>query len=335
MAQVAPTPRDTLWRDGSASLYRFRRPSSVKPAGALPVLVVPSMINKWYVVDLRTGASLVEALVAGGLDVYCLDWGTARDEDRYLTWDDVLARLGRAVRFTERHAGQKQVGLLGYCMGATLAGIYAALEPKHVAALINLAGPFDFAHGGLLRTMVDPKWFDAKAVAAAGNVSPDQMQSGFVALRPSATIGKWIGYLDRMHEPSSRESFGALEEWAGDNIPFPGSAYETYIGDLYQNNALVKGEHHVAGRRVDLGSIRCPVLTVAAERDTICPLAAARALNETCGSADKELVVVPGGHVGAVVGSRAPKVLYPAMRDWLRARLATTTTSSEVTESCN
>ena len=69
MVQVAPSPRDVLWHDGSASLYRFRRPSSVRPAAASPVLVVPSMINKWYVVDLRSGASLVEALVAGGLDV--------------------------------------------------------------------------------------------------------------------------------------------------------------------------------------------------------------------------------------------------------------------------
>ena len=64
MVQVAPSPRDVLWHDGSASLYRFRRPSSVRPAAASPVLVVPSMINKWYVVDLRSGASLVEALVA-------------------------------------------------------------------------------------------------------------------------------------------------------------------------------------------------------------------------------------------------------------------------------
>jgi polyhydroxyalkanoate synthase len=334
MVQVAPTPRDTLWRDGSASLYRFRRPSSVKPAGALPVLVVPSMINRWYVVDLRAGASLVEALVAGGLDVYCLDWGAAQDEDRYLTWDDVLARLGRAVRFTERHAGRKSLGLLGYCMGATLSGIYAALEPRHVAALVNLAGPFDFEHGGLLRTMVDPKWFDATAVAEAGNVSPNQMQSGFVALRPSAEVAKWVGFFDRMHEPASRDSFDALQTWAGDNIPFPGRAYETYIGDLYQRNALVKGEHHVGGRRVDLRNIRCPVLTVAAERDTICPPPAARALNEACGSADKELVVVPGGHVGAVVGTRAPRVLYPAMRDWLRAKLATSE-PVETRESCN
>jgi polyhydroxyalkanoate synthase len=331
MADIAPTPRDVLWRDGTASLYRFRRPSTVKPAGALPVLIVPSMINKWYVVDLRAGASLVEALVAGGLDVYCLDWGTAEDEDRYLSWDDVLARLGRAARFTERHAGATRVGLLGYCMGATLAGIFTALEPKHVAALINLAGPFDFSHGGLLRTMVDPKWFDATAIAQAGNVGPQQMQSGFVALRPSAQMAKWIGFLDRMHEPASRVSFDALEQWAGDNIPFPAAAYETYIQELYQKNNLVKGEHHVRGKRVDLASIQCPVLTVAAERDTICPLPAARALNENCGSSDKEMVVVPGGHVGAVVGSRAPKVLYPAMRDWLRARLATT----EARQVCN
>lgn len=322
MVQVAPTPRDTLWRDGSASLYRFRRPSGVKPAGALPVLVVPSMINRWYVVDLRAGASLVEALVAGGLDVYCLDWGAAQDEDRYLTWDDVIARVGRAIRFTGRHAGKKRVGLLGYCMGATVAGIYAALEPDRVAAFINLAGPFDFSHGGLLRTMVDPTWFDASAIAAAGNVSPGQMQGGFVALRPSAQIAKWVSLLDRMHDPASRDSFDALETWAGDNIPFPGSAYATYIEDLYQKNALIRGEHHVRGRRVDLARIVCPALTVAADRDTICPLPAARAFNDACGSADKELIIVPGGHVGAVVGSRAPKVLYPAMRDWLRAKLA-------------
>ena len=126
-------------------------------------------------------------------------------------------------------------------------------------------------------------------------------------------------------------SFDALEQWAGDNIPFPAAAYATYIEELYQKNLLVLGKHHVGGRRVDLADIRCPVLTMAAERDTICPLPAARALNEACGSADKELVVVPGGHVGAVVGSRAPKVLYPAMRDWLTSRLA----SNSVREACN
>jgi polyhydroxyalkanoate synthase len=328
MAHVAPTPRDVLWRDGCAALYRFRRPEGVRPAAAMPVLVVPSMINKWYVVDLRAGASLVEALAAAGLDVYCLDWGTAQDEDRYLAWDDVIARLGRAVRFVERTSEAPQVGLLGYCMGATLAGIYAALEPQHVAALLNLAGPFDFAQGGFLRTMVDAKWFDVRAIAEAGNVAAMQMQSGFLALRPTSQLAKWVSYLDRGHDPKAREAFDALEQWAGENIPFPAAAYATYIEELYQKNLLVLGKHHVGGRRVDLASIRCPVLTIAAERDTICPLAAARALNDACGSADKELVVVPGGHVGAVVGSKAPTVLYPAMREWLASRLASDRTSA-------
>jgi polyhydroxyalkanoate synthase len=331
MAHVAPTPRDVLWRDGSAALYRFRRPQHVRPAGSLPVVIVPSMINKWYVVDLRAGASLVEALVAGGLEVFCLDWGTAQDEDRYLAWDDIIARLGRAVRFALRTTRASQAGLLGYCMGSTLAGIYAALEQKHVAAFVNLAGPFDFAHAGLMRTMVDPRWFDVRAITDAGNVAAQQMQAGFVALRPTAQIAKWVGFFDRAHDPKAREAFEALETWASDNIPFPGAAYATYIEELYQKNALVRGEHHVAGKRVDLAAIRCPVLTVAAERDAICPMPAARALNEACGSSDKELVVVPGGHVGAVVGSRAPKVLYPAMREWLKTRLAT----SPAREACN
>ncbi|HEX3343050.1 MAG TPA: alpha/beta fold hydrolase, partial [Polyangiaceae bacterium] len=246
MAHVAPTPRDVLWRDGCAALYRFRRPEGVRAVSATPVLVVPSMINRWYVVDLRAGASLVGALVAGGLDVHCLDWGTARDEDRYLTWDDVLARLGRAVRFVARTAGTPQVALLGYCMGATLAGIYTALEPQRVAALLNLAGPFDFAEGGFLRTMVDPAWFDARAVAEAGNVSALQMQSGFVALRPTSQLAKWVALADRGHEASARDAFEALDQWAGDNIPFPAAAYATYIEELYQKNLLVRGEHRVA-----------------------------------------------------------------------------------------
>src|SRR5262245_37001554 len=134
--QLAPTPKDTLHRDGTAALYRFRRQG---PAEAgLPLLVVPSMINRWYVIDLRRGASLADALVRAGVDTFCLDWGTPEDEDRYLSWDDVLGRLARAARAVRRITGAPKVGLLGYCMGGTLAAIHAALEPEGVAALVNL-----------------------------------------------------------------------------------------------------------------------------------------------------------------------------------------------------
>lgn len=320
--ELAPTPKDTLFRDGTAALYRFRRPQG-EPAGAgLPLLLVPSMINRWYVLDLRRGASMADALVRAGIDTYCLDWGIPEDEDRYLAWDDVIARLSRMVRAVRRETGAPKVGVLGYCMGATLSTVYSALEPDSVAALVNLAGPVDFSHAGFLGEMVDGRYFDAEAIAAAGNMSPQMMQSGFVALRPTTQIAKWVGFLDRAHDPKARESFEALEAWAGDNIPFPGAAYATYIGDLYQKNALVKGEHYVRGRRADLKNIRCPVLTVVADRDAICPPKAATALNDGVSSTDKEVLTVAGGHVGAVVGGKAPKVLYPALAAWFKKRLS-------------
>ena len=75
-----------------------------------------------------------------------------------------------------------------------------------------------------------------------------------------------------------------------------------------------------SGKLVELSNIECPLLTVVASRDTICPPPAATALNEKVGSSDKEVLTIPGGHVGAVVGSKAPAKLYPAVADWLKAR---------------
>jgi polyhydroxyalkanoate synthase len=314
-----PTPKDVLCTDGSARLVRFRRGSTAE--AGLPILLVPSLINRWYVLDLRPGATLAGSLVEAGHDVFCLDWGVPQDEDRYLEWDDVVIRLGRMVRRVRREAGAARVGLLGYCMGGTLAAIHTALEPDTVGALVNVAGPIDFSEGGDLAHMVHPRWFDAEAIAEAGNMGALQMQAGFVALRPTAQLAKWVTFFDRLAAPEKLDAFMALERWASANIPFPAAAYAKYIGDLYQNNALVRGQHVVRGRRVDLAAIRCPVLTVVTDRDVICPPAAAQALNDKAASTDKAVLVIPGGHVGAVVGGSAPRELYPRLSGWFRQHL--------------
>jgi polyhydroxyalkanoate synthase len=321
--ELAPTPRDIVAREGTARLYRFRGSAATDgaPRGA-PLLLVPSMINRWYVLDLRPGASLVSALVGAGLDVFCLDWGAPEDEDRYLDWDAVLARLARMVRRTMAEAGCDRLGVLGYCMGGTLAAIHTALHPDEVVALANLAGPIDFSRGGALTHMVDRRWFDADAIADAGNVSPEQMQSGFTALRPTLELAKLVSLPDLATDPAARTSVRALEAWAADNIAFPAAAYRTYINELYQDNRLVAGTHHVRGRRVDLAAIRCPALAIVADRDQICPPAAATALLDHVTTTDTTTLRVPGGHVGAVVGSRAARELYPRVAEWFRRRLA-------------
>jgi polyhydroxyalkanoate synthase len=319
--RLAPTPKSVVQVDGTARLLRFCGATSARKSGA-PLLVVPSLINQWYVVDLRPGASLVGRLVDAGFDVWCLDWGAPEDEDRHRTWTDVLDRLARMVRRVRRETGAAKVGLVGYCMGGTLCAIHTALDPDGVAALVDLVGPIDFAHGGLLARMVDRRWFDADAIADAGNVAPAQMQAGFVALRPTVDLAKWAGLPDLAGDPAARESFAALEAWASDNIPFPGEAYRTYITELYQDNRLVAGTHRVRGRAVELGAITCPTLAIVAERDAICPPAAATALVERVGARDTAVLRVPGGHVGAVVGSRAATQMIPSLIEWLRPRLA-------------
>jgi polyhydroxyalkanoate synthase len=312
--QLMPTPRDVVLEDGPAKLMRFR--SNAPPSKAAPVLLVPSLINRWYVLDLRKGASLSEALVRAGHEVWLLDWGIPQDEDRHWGWDDLFRRLNRMHKRVRRETGAKQLSVLGYCMGATVSGIHAAMQPDTIASFVNLLGPFDFSHAGILGLMADARWFDAGVVAEAGNVSATQMQSAFQLLRPTGTLSKWVSLMEKGFDPAFREGYDALEAWASDNIPFPAAAYQTYIEELYQKNALVHGAHHALGKRVDLSAIRCPVLTITASRDAICPPPAALGLAQVCSAEKKEHLEVPGGHVGAVVGSRAAKDLYPRLVEW-------------------
>src|SRR5688500_20282040 len=96
-ARVAPTPKDTVHREGKGSLYRFRGGGPAR--SHVPVLIVPSMINRWYVVDLREGASLAAALSAGTpWGTFCFGWGIPEDEDRSVTWGDVVAKRGRVAK---------------------------------------------------------------------------------------------------------------------------------------------------------------------------------------------------------------------------------------------
>jgi polyhydroxyalkanoate synthase len=332
---LAQTPRDELPLDGGARLLHFHGPGVTSLAAAPerviaapPILLVPSLINRWYVLDLRPGASLVEALVGAGFDVWLLDWGVPEAEDRYLDWDTVLRRLGRAARRVLREAGDAhfgRLGLFGYCMGGTLAAIHAAQHPDTLAAFVTLAAPIDFTHGGMLRCMVDPRWFDAGAIADAGNVAPSQMQAGFTALRPTLDAAKLMAMPELATDARARDAFLALEAWAGDNIPFPGEAYRRYITELYQANQLVAGTHRANGKPAPLGAIRCPTLVITASRDAICPPAAATALLRHVGTDDTAHVEVSGGHVGAVVGSRAAREMYPALVRWLGTALRSRT----------
>ena len=307
---VGQTPHTVVWTENKWRLLRF---SPATKKYATPILMVPSLINRWYVLDLGPQRSLIEWLVAQGHEVFCIDWGTPGAEDRYLTWDDIAGRyIGRALRIAATETGKAHV--LGYCLGGTLAASYVAAFPEGVASLLALAAPIDFAHGGIMSTWTRTPTFDVAAIVNAfGNVPHQLMQASFNMLRPTLRAQKMVAVLDRAWDDEFLDGFLATETWGNDNVSFPGACYAQYITELYRENRLIKGEFSVLGRRALLSNITCPVLAIAFTDDHIVPVPSAQPLIDAVGGRDKQILVDRGGHVGAVVSRKAAGRLWPAM----------------------
>lgn len=319
---MAATPADVIWQRRSVRLLRYRPVEGVGMKYGVPLFIVPSMINRHYVMDLMKGHSLVEHLLEQGLPVYLIDWGRSEAEDRFLDFDAcVRDLLGGAVQRACRHAGVKQVSLIGYCMAGTMAAIYAALCPEQIGNLINLVGPIDFTKGGALFSWTDRRWFDPDLVVdALGNVPASLMQGAFSWLVPTSSASKLLALVERGEDEQFMRSFCAIETWSNDNVLFPGEAYRKYIRDLFQQNLLIKGEYRVRGVPVRLKQITCPVLVITASKDNIVPAPSAAPLTDACGSTDTTVVELRGGHVGIVVGSGVAKHLWPTLDGWLLPR---------------
>lgn len=315
---VGATPADVVHRENKWKLLRYRPAPAQARQHKTPVLLVPSLINRHYVLDLLPGKSFVEYLVREGHDVFLIDWGTPAAEDWYLSLDDVCDRyVGRAVRVAIRTAGAAcggKVHLFGYCLGGTIAAIHAALHPDPVASLTLVAAPVTFADDGLLSAWTRSPTFDVGAlVSAFGNVPWPLMQAAFHMLRPTLGLSKTVSLVDRAWDDEFLDGFLALETWGNDNVSFPGEAYRRYVEELYRNDALALGTLRVGGRPARLDAIACPVLAVTFEHDNIVPWASAAAALALVSSRRKERVHLQGGHVGAMVSKAAARGLWPQL----------------------
>jgi polyhydroxyalkanoate synthase len=317
--KVAQTPCQEIARWGRVRLLRYE---AAAPVQACPVLMIPSIINKYYILDLRPGQSLVEHLTQSGIPVYMLDWGQPGPQDRYATLEDHILRwLGAAVRRACRDAGIESIHLLGYCVGGTFATAYTALEPKRVRSLVALATPVNFHDEGILSSWANDPAFNVDRLAGdLGLIPADFLQGSFSLLRPVDTQKKTGIFAERMWDDKFVEGFLAVDAWLTDNVDFPGQTYARYIKDLYRDNLLLKGEFKLDGREVHLEDIHCPVLTVVSDTDHIVPEPSASMLHDLVSSTDKQLLRLPGGHIGISVGAGARQGFWKELRGWLTAR---------------
>jgi polyhydroxyalkanoate synthase len=286
------------------------------------VLLVPSIINRYYILDLRPGRSLVEYLVGRGFDVFLIDWGSPGPEERGVTFDEhIEGYLGRAVEAASRLSGAGRVTLLGYCLGGVMTAAFAALRGERVKNLVQLAAPISFRDDGMLRLWARKENFPVDLlIDAYGDMPAWLLQLSFKWLRPTTPAKNALALWDKLLSPEKLEDFLALSRWVEDNVSVPGETYRKFVKDCYQEDLLAKNRLLISGRAVDLGRIECPLLNVVAQDDHICPPSAGAILNELAQSRDAELLTVSGGHIGAIVGAPAKAGLWPRLAEWLAAR---------------
>ena len=180
---VGLTPKDVIHRRGTLELHHYR-----PLAGEIyrvPVVLVMSLVSRSYIFDLAPGQSFIEFMLKQGYDVYSIDWGVPRPEDRRLRLEDYcLDFIPDCVQRIARDSGEQDVSMIGYCMGGMLALIYAALHGDGpLKNLICLTTPVNYEGMGLFRAWSDRRYFD---VEQAGRYAGQRARRFHLQLVPDA-----------------------------------------------------------------------------------------------------------------------------------------------------
>lgn len=318
-AGVGQSPKDVVWRHGRCELWHYRTDDvRISP----PLLLVYSLFNKSYILDLAPGNSFVERLLAAGFDVYLLDWGIPDERDAANRLEDYVDEyLPAVIARVRTRSGAERINMLGYCFGGVLAVLHAAHHADSpLRSLTVLTTPADFQKLGPLGDVLVASGLDIDRILDDnGNVPASVIKQGFRSLKPTAEITQYVDLWERLWSDEYVAAHQALNGWAADQIPLPGGVarqlQQMVIDNPFMNDRMVLG-----GDRVHLADITLPFLQVLANRDHIIPEPAAAPLIDLVGGADKHELRLNGGHIGLVVGRTAAKTTVPTIIDFLRQR---------------
>ena len=307
---VAVTPGKVVYRNALIELIRYApQTAKVHPE---PVLIVPSWIMKFYILDLSPHNSLVRYLVGQGHTVYMLSWRNPDAQDAQLTMDDYL-RLGvldalQAVG--AQHGTQVPVHAMGYCLGGTLLAIAAAALARETGvqgqnqlpplqSLTLLAAQTDFSEPGELGLFIDEGQIALldHITRGQGYLSGKQMAGSFEFLHSRDLV--WARRM-REYLLGERDQPNDLMAWNADTTRMPARMHHEYLVALYLNNALAAHSYRVEGRTVSLGDIDLPVFMVGTQRDHVSPWRSVYKLHHLC-DAEITFVLTSGGHNAGII----------------------------------
>ena len=324
---LAVTPGSVVLRTPVFELIQYR--PATPAVRQVPLLIVPPTINKFYVMDLAPGRSMVEYLVGSGLQVFMISW---RNPDaRHAAWNfdtygqAVLDAMDAAARIT----GCDQTALLGTCSGGIIAAMVAAHlahtgQQDRIAALTLMVTVLDQARAGLASAVISERTarMAAAASAARGYLDGRSLAEVFAWLRPNDLIWNyWVNnYLLGRKPPAFDILF-----WNADTTRMTAGLHRDFLR-LGAANALAKpGGVTMLGSPVDLAAIDRDAYLVAGITDHICPWQSCYQSTQLL-SGSNRFVLSTSGHIAAMVnppgnekaGYQVAMESPPDPQEWLR-----------------
>jgi polyhydroxyalkanoate synthase subunit PhaC len=294
------------WQEGSTRLLDYG-------GAGRPVLLVPSLVNRYYILDLLPERSFVRFLRAQGLRPLVVDWGAPSEAEQSFGLSDYIGRLETML---SRIRGP--IVVLGYCMGGLLALALAHRRVERVAGLALLATPWEFhaerrEQARLLGSVVE--------AATTDDALPLWViQTLFLSLDPFLAERKFIRFAGLDPAREGARDFVALEDWLNDGVPLAGKVARECGVSWYRDNAPGRGAWVVSGQTILPQQFGRPALVVVPRRDRIVPPRSAEALGDALPRAT--VLRPPLGHIGMMASAAAPELVWKPIAEWLHGCFA-------------
>ena len=324
---LAVTPGSVVLRTPVFELIQYR--PATPAVRQVPLLIVPPVINKFYVMDLAPGRSMVEYLVGCGLQVFMISWRNPDARDAKWDLDTYGQAILDAMDAAARITGSEQIALAGSCSGGIIAAMVAAHlahtgQQDRIAALILMVTVLDQARAGLAGAVIDERTARLAAASsrARGYLDGGSLAEVFAWLRPNDLIWNyWVNnYLLGRKPPPFDILF-----WNADTTRMTAGLHRDFL-EMGAANALVRpGGATMLGSPVDLAAVDRDSYIVAGITDHICPWQSCYRSTQLLGGRPRFLLST-SGHIAAMVNPPGnDKARYQMAKDcpedpqeWLR-----------------
>jgi polyhydroxyalkanoate synthase len=308
---LAASPGSVVYRNELIELIQFA--PTTKTVHAVPLLLSPPWINKYYVMDLAPGKSFVEWAVTHGHTVFAISYVNPGTDERDFGFDDYLANGPlAALDVVQSITGASKVNVAALCLGGTLAGAaagwMAAGGDDRLGCLTMLNTLLDFSEPGVLGAFADAEGIEAVTAMMGdqGYLEGATMARTFDALRANDLIWNYVSSGWLMGEPPP--AFDLLA-WNADSTRMPARMHSEYLQTCYVENLLASGRMRMLGRRIELGKVKADTYYVAAEQDHITPWIGCYASSRLLGG-DVRFVLSSSGHIAGIVNPPGGRRIY-------------------------